>query len=265
VGALTPYVAIEAGDEVFLLKTDGDRLRRDLFARRWSRDMEVLARAVALLGDRAGSTFVDVGANVGTTTVVALRRHGFVRAVSIEPDPANFLMLRLNLVANGVDARVTALQTAIDDRDGERLLALPASKRRSSHLVRQPDEAEAGSAVLTVPAVTLDGLVDRGIIDPSDVGLLWIDAAGSEPAVLEGASKLLAAGTPVVTAVRRSRGRWKETRAVLSRMLGGYTDFVELRDGHSGNDLDALLDSFRKRGKDLLAWRRPVGTSSGSD
>jgi hypothetical protein len=48
-------------------------------------------------------------------------------------------------------------------------------------------------------------------------------------------------------------------------MLGGYTDFIELRDGHSGNDLDALLDSFRKRGKDLLAWRRPVGTSSGSD
>jgi FkbM family methyltransferase len=205
---------------------------------------------------RPGSTFVDVGANIGTTTARAIRRHGFARGVALEPEPQNFRTLRLNMVANEIESLVTALQVAASDRDGEVQLAVSASSSGAHALVRlQPEVTPAQT--LTVPATTLDDLVQRGVIEPDAVGLLWIDTAGAEAFALEGASALLERGVPVVTALRPSLPDWPRTKETLSRLLSHYTDFDDLRHAEQplADDLEQILDSSTDHA-DLLACRR---------
>jgi hypothetical protein len=58
-------------------------------------DEDKLGRVVEHLG--AHGTLIDVGANVGVTTLPALRRFGFERAIAIEPSPDNVRLLRAAL------------------------------------------------------------------------------------------------------------------------------------------------------------------------
>jgi len=107
-GEVTPYVAVEVGEEVFFVATDDTGVGRRVFVRGKRRDMTTLANGLAELAARgirppADPVFVEVGANMGTTTVMALRRHGFASAVALEPSPQNAWLCRLNLVANGLE------------------------------------------------------------------------------------------------------------------------------------------------------------------
>jgi FkbM family methyltransferase len=257
--SLTPYVSVEVEGLLFFVATN-DRLGRGLFVRRWRQDLRHLKRAIRILRKhglgQGGSTFVDVGANIGTTTVPAIRWHRFARAVALEPAPGNFRTLRLNLVANEIESSVTALQVAVSDREGDAELALSPTSSGTHVLVSfLPDERTVET--LKIPTVSLDGLVERGVIEPDRVGLLWVDAAGAEGLVFAGASRILECGIPIVTAMRPTLPSWAQTKESLIRFLGGYTDFVDLRHGGKA-PLDAvrpLLDSLTDD-SDVLAFRR---------
>jgi FkbM family methyltransferase len=257
---LTRYLSVEAKGLTFLVTTD-DRLGRGLFVRGWRQDFRHLDRAMRLLekyrpiGPEA--VFVDVGANIGTTTVRAIRRHGFARGVALEPAPQNFRTLRLNLVANDIDSRVTAVPAAVSDHDGRVELAL-SSRTSGEHTIVPPNGA--APETLTVEALSLDGLIERGVLDPDAVGLLWIDAQGAEGLALAGATALLERGVPIALAVRPKLANWRESRNALVRLLADYTDFADLRRGKRPptGDLASLLDSATDGGGDLLAVRRPA-------
>jgi FkbM family methyltransferase len=211
--------------------------------------------------------FVDVGANIGTTTVMALRRHGFTSAVAIEPSPANGRVLRLNVVANELEERVRVLSVAVSDQKGEIHFDV-SDANWGGHRVT----SDGGPTTVVVEAVTLDELVDQGVVPPGRVGLVWIDAPGHEAAVLAGASRLIEQGTPIVVAIRQVKGDpetarpWAAppaTRAVVLDLLrASYTEIVELRKHskrgratHPIDELGTLVDSFRHC-QDLLLVRR---------
>ena len=204
----TPYVATPAGDGLFLVKTEDKHIARSLFAKRGRGELAVLDRAVkAITGLRGaaaidGRTFVDVGANIGTTTVPAVLSYGFADAIAIEPEPENFRVLRLNLLLNGVEDRVEALAVAASsevgtqelvvtrDRSGKHWIATDRSK------LSKKDAARA--TILEVETTTLDRLVDTGVIDGDRVGLVWMDAEAHEGHILAGASSLIERGVPLV-------------------------------------------------------------------
>jgi FkbM family methyltransferase len=256
--ALTPYVAVEKGSELIFLPTADRGIALEVFVKSGSRnDMKVLGRAVRSL-ERAGiakppePVFVDVGANIGTTIVTALRRRGFATGVALEPSAENFRTLRLNLVANDLDDRVQALQVAASESEGQLPLELSPLSSGCHRIARGSD-----GAVMT-EALTLDGLVARGVVDPGRVGLLWMDTQGHEPSVLKGASKLLEAGVPLVTAVRNQEG-WDAVKRDLSTILPPhYSDVQNLRkDDHPRriSELPTVLDHV-KGNADLLLFRR---------
>src|SRR5262245_41657156 len=62
-------------------------------------------QAVAVLAAEgrlpADAVFVDVGANIGTHTVYALKSSRFARAVAFEQEPRNARLLAMNVEANG--------------------------------------------------------------------------------------------------------------------------------------------------------------------
>jgi FkbM family methyltransferase len=207
----TPYLATKvAGGAQFLVKTEDKHIGRGLFAKQGRGDLAALDRAVAviegLLGPDAikGRSFIDVGANIGTTSIPALLTHGFETAVAIEPEPETVRVLRMNVLLNGLEDRVTVLGVAASNevgsselvvyrsRGGKHWIATDRAKLRRKNLAENHE-------VLPVETVTLDHLVETGMIDPERTALLWMDAEAHEGHILEGASSLLARGTPLVT------------------------------------------------------------------
>jgi Met-10+ like-protein len=78
-------------------------------------------------------TFVDIGANIGLTTIpVARNRHVFCHA--FEPDPDNFELLQENVRYN-VGANVQLHNLALFSDAGPLTLALSA-ENRGNHMVR---------------------------------------------------------------------------------------------------------------------------------
>jgi FkbM family methyltransferase len=145
----------------------------------------------------AGTTFVDGGANIGTSTIDALTMFGFGAAVCFEPDPRSFRLLQANLAINGLERRARTYAMALSAKDGSSLLQVSATNRADNRLVDRHLGAGEDD-VVGVECRRFDTLVAEGAISVDDVGLFWIDAQGHEPFVLQGATTALAAGVPLV-------------------------------------------------------------------
>ena len=139
--------------------------------------------------------FLDVGANIGLT-VIPIAAAGSIRCFAFEPEPSNFLLLRKNMLANGVDGKVTAYPYALFSRAGDFRLELSASNMGDHRLLviddgTAPDRKQKlmRRKIISVPARRLDDVLGAdGLTTPI---ALKIDVQGSEAHVLRGASQFL--------------------------------------------------------------------------
>jgi len=141
---------------------------------------------------------VDIGANIGTTTLELLRQRPGVTAVAFEPDPSNFSLLKLNVIANGMGRRVRTERLALGDVTGQLELEL-ADSNYGDHRVRvstaTPDAfGERDRKVIRVPGARLDDV--EGLTIGPDT-LLYIDTQGFEGHVLAGAPVALSRRPPI--------------------------------------------------------------------
>jgi FkbM family methyltransferase len=232
---LTPVIAVRDSDGDFLVSCDDRGYGQAVALGRPTPDRIVLDRVVALLRQHGlapiGSAFVDVGAHIGTTTMRAVRRHGFGSSLALEPDPANARLLAANIALNALDGSVVVIETAAGDTIGSAPFA-----RGRSHIGLSTGEGRVGPTgvaaeqdVCTVDVTTLDEALRESQVEADTVGLLWIDAQGSEPAVLRGATSLLELLVPIVFAFRPSliHSDLPEQFGCLSD--AGYDKCVDLR------------------------------------
>jgi FkbM family methyltransferase len=207
VSPFTPAVAVERDGITYFLNTADKVVSRDAFGS-GSYSEEELGHAIAILearlGRRAllrGKTFVDVGANIGTTVIPAVKRFGAANGIAIEPEPANYTLLRCNLVANELAGRVRSHRLALSDRSGNGLLDRSAFNSGDNRLrvddQPMPLEGSTGGSV-PVEVATLDGVLRQDAVTVDDLGLVWIDAQGHEPRILAGATMLTASEVPLV-------------------------------------------------------------------
>jgi len=190
-------------------------------------------------GRPAGGTFVDVGANVGTTTVTALGAFGFERAHCFEPFPGNVDFLRTNLEYNGLGARAEVVEAALSDHAGTATFEIspknPGDARVRPEGGAAGDLGEESWPTTEVRIATLDSFVEGGELDPDSVTLLWIDAQGHEGQILAGAGKLLERRVPTVIefwpyALRRAGG-FELLSAIVAERFGSIVDLDDLEAG----------------------------------
>jgi FkbM family methyltransferase len=128
---------------------------------------------------RPDDIFVDVGANVGLYSIAGARRVPDGRVWAVEPDPRNAALLRRHVDLNGVADRVTVIEAAAGDGEGDvafSALGIPQSSVE--------DIWESGRGVQRVPLVRLDQVV-------AETDVMKIDVEGYEGEVLAGSAALL--------------------------------------------------------------------------
>ncbi|WP_293713971.1 FkbM family methyltransferase [Stenotrophomonas sp. UBA7606] len=205
---------------------------------------EAALRVLAREGRAAPNHLIDVGANIGTITIPALKR-GLVKvATAIEPHPDNLRLLRANIALNGLEDRVTVLPQAVGDKNGMTLQLHESLTNSGNHAI--------GQSGISVVSSRLDDFCF-----PSD-SLLWMDIEGYEGHALLGAEFLLASGVPVVCEfnpeyLKRSAGCDYFRRSLSGRRLFdiGDPNGVEVT-------LDELAHKYSGGGKftDVVALNR---------
>jgi FkbM family methyltransferase len=262
------YLTVRVDGALFLVKTEDQHVGRALYIKGGRGDIKLLARTLraisALYGPEAidGRTFLDVGANIGTTTVSALLFHPLGRAVALEPEPKNFVTLRLNLLLNGLAEKVTAIPAAASSSVGTvELLVNPTSSGLHSVL---PDELlRSGGRKGTetsVPSVTLDSLAHNGVAGVEETALIWIDAEHHEGSILRGAVKFGEAGVPVLLEWDPEGLAPRGEDVAIEEVAGEYyTHFLDMRGGDdSGRKLEVRpVDA-------LVGYTHPAHTGEGT-
>ena len=250
-GSLTPFVAVELRDDVFLLPTaiEPKQLEK-LLVGGGRADFVVLERACAILrraGRLAGGeTFVDVGAHIGTTTVPALTHQGFGRAIAIEPDPDHLPLLRANVALNALEKRVTVVAAVMAETSRQQHF-VPASRTEGSRRWMKGRLVDTASpAAVAVESVGLDGLVAAGIADPRSTGLLWFDCNRCEEDALRSGTSFLEQRVPIVFTLRRRQ--FTEPTPLLARLRDTYEHVIDLRTPSLADPVSAWTPTFRPVG-----------------
>jgi FkbM family methyltransferase len=139
---------------------------------------------------RRGDLFVDVGANVGSFTVLACSVNG-VTAIAYEPIPETAFKLRRNILINNFEKLAKIRTVGVSDAPGT--LRFTQNQDSMNHVVSR-DEAGVLSAI-EIEVVTLDNeLADL----PAEQSLvLKIDVEGHEHSVIAGARNVLSKNTTI--------------------------------------------------------------------
>ena len=155
----------------------------------WS--VETVRLMQATLAAQGPGSWIDLGANIGTTAIPAALAGALCHAV--EPEPANLALLRRNIERNGVAERVTVHEAAAWHEAAELEFEI-APANLGDHRVRTA-APEAGSAydeaartTVTVPARPVDSLIDAGSL--AGPVLVKVDVQGAEGQALAGGAAL---------------------------------------------------------------------------
>jgi FkbM family methyltransferase len=131
-----------------------------------------------------GGTYIDIGANIGMTTI-PVARNPRVRCLAFEPEPVNFEFLKRNVARNAIGGSVEFHKVALFHSRSSMSLAI-ADRNIGDH--RLTMGTVPGRRMIEIPAVPLDDFVDK-VTEPLAVK---IDTQGAEPFVVAGGSKVLA-------------------------------------------------------------------------
>ena len=203
----TPVVAVDTSGARYFVSTSDEAVGLGIFAH-GSHERDQLEAVSAVLSDWSGASdplrgkrFLDIGANIGTSVIEAMVSLGCSGGWALEPHPGNFKLLRHNLLENGFDGTVAALEMALSEEDGTATLEV-AKVNMGDHRVRVGDSGagrmdEGERETIDVPKRSLDSLVGEGTISLGDVALAWVDTQGHEAHVMAGARCLVEARVPV--------------------------------------------------------------------
>lgn len=175
------------------VRTDGSKLHLDL------RDAGILAfiatdsyesDVTSVLRNHLtpGSTYIDIGANLGIHAVFAARKVGQEgRVIAVEANPNLQSFIKRNAAINGLTPVIRGIQAAAWSTPCELEFSFEEDQHRVG-AVRLDSAINYGTNSHKVKGVTIDDLAAHA----KDVKVIKIDIEGREPFALEGAQKTIA-------------------------------------------------------------------------
>jgi FkbM family methyltransferase len=193
------FLISSASKEFFVVSSQDKSIGRNVFIG-GEYDFDKVGKALDILGaNRPSLLLVDVGANVGTICIPAVKRGFFEKAIAIEPEPFNFGILVSNVHLNNLADKITTYNLALGSHDSKELSFELSDTNYGDHRIKVSDDVgvfdEDRRKIVKVSSDTFDKVV--GEIDPTGA-LIWMDTQGYEGYILAGATKALMRHTPLV-------------------------------------------------------------------
>ena len=244
-------------DETFVISSSDMDIGRYTYINREPYDFDRVEKVFALLGHRRPKTLlIDIGANIGTICIPAVKRGLFTNAIAIEPDPLNYSLLLANINLNGLRDKIVAHNLALGQKDDEQLAFELSKTNFGDHRVQIRNDFdlydEAGRKVITVKSQTFDNVVKS--VEPNET-LIWIDTQGFEGHILCGAKKALHLQTPICCEFWPYGMHRSNCYPLFKKSLiqAGYNLFYDLNEGQSpipftSKSLDDLYERLGDRG-----------------
>lgn len=138
-------------------------------------------------------TILDIGAHVGSFTVLCRQHWPEAKIVAVEPHPDSFELLQRNTAHIPAD-QLLLINAAVTKQSGRTLLSSPVSHSRVGEYV--PDvweeiEPRSRNFGIEVPAITTETLWQRCVeFGISEVDLLKLDCEGAEYVTVPELSRL---------------------------------------------------------------------------
>jgi FkbM family methyltransferase len=200
-------------------------------------DFGKFVTAISVIRQRRESSTVsvlwDIGANVGSICIPAVRRNYVEKAVAFEPEVELHKLLRANLILNEVDGRITTFRTALGKERSSKLLTMSDGNTGDYRIAGTSFENDAmGERSRRQQMIDVAPLDEFADLFEADKTLLWLDVQGYEGFVLAGAEKILDFAPPLVTEFWPYGMRRLDSLEVFQDVVcsGLYTEFVDLAD-----------------------------------
>ena len=228
IGGRVTAMTVDCGDHAMTFDP-GDYIGRKIF-RKGHFERPNVERLLAVLRQRGlpldGRAMLELGANIGTQTVYFSLANIFRHIVAVEPDPRNHRLLQANIAQNGLEAQVTALRYAVGERHGE----IDFFQHRNNHGKSSALRQSRDDIQITVPVRPVDEILAMANVAAEDIGLVWMDIEGYEPAACRSMGFLMARQVPLYmefSPVFYGRQTTVEFVRLLSRFYGDCMLFGE--------------------------------------
>lgn len=147
-----------------------------------------------------GGLFLEIGGNIGSSTVSALHSGQFSYAHVFEPLPSNVEFIQRNVALNGFESCCEIVPKALSNQVGSSQMRVCEYNRGDNRVVNADKATPTATSYgeqywqeIEIQTDTLDHYLQEKQIDPASISLIWMDTQGFEGFVLQGARQFLAA------------------------------------------------------------------------
>ncbi len=194
------------------------------------RDINHLIRLTRSLQAQAKkTTFLDVGGDIGTYSILMGNRFPGLNITCFEPISQSIKLIKENLELNGLSERVQLMPYALGNIEGKEVeiaLNVAAPGSSTATIDEKMSLDERAFQIEKFKIRTLDKNI-LPLLDGFDAVIMKIDVEGMEQAVLEGARSLLKSGKEIYIMVEdfidKNIIEWLERSG--ARFEGKYTEY----------------------------------------
>lgn len=162
--------------------------------------------------------FLDIGANIGFYSHLAIKKYGFKKALAFEPNPETFNRLKRNIALNKLESEIFAHNIGVGAQPSKKSLFVNNYHTGASTLTKKVADT---SDTIAVQIVALDTYLPLHTTQPDMVDFIKIDIEGYEYPALQGMQYVLqhvSIGTPLFIEIHPSSVNSHKSHALIQRL-----------------------------------------------
>jgi FkbM family methyltransferase len=245
------------GSEKYVVLNSDKAISRALFIK-GSFDFDKVEKVISVMSavNKAFKleTLIDVGANIGTVCIPAVKRGLAANAIAIEPEPLNYRVLVANIFLNDLADKIKTYNLALGSKDNQTLELELSAGHSGDHRIHVANETGTVSSgkITSVKSETFDSVVPA--VDRNSC-LVWMDTQGYEGFILQGAQNIIRAQVPMVVEFWPEGMKRMRSYSALREAMLNYGDYYDLSDEHpqpvpiNQKSVDALYERLGETGQ----------------